>query len=497
MESVGDRFAQLASAEPGASCIVDAFQRTLTRSQVLDAAQTIARRLAHAGARPGERVTVVVEKSPEAFLTYIACNLAGYVYHPANTGYTDAEFSFLVADARPTVIVCDPSRASAFAGMGDAAIVTLDASGDGSLMEQPEADLAHYRAAASDWAALLYTSGTTGKPKGAMLSQGNLLSNALTLVEAWQFSPADRLLHMLPIFHAHGLFVAGNTCLCAGSTLLFEASFSPDRFFERLPEATSFMAVPTLYGRLLDDERLSLETSGHMRLFTSGSAPLDAVAHEAFEARTSHKILERYGMTETLMLTSNPYDGERRPGSVGPPLPGVSLRIRNAEGALNQPEEIGVVEVKGPNVCQGYFNLPGKTQEAFTGDGYFITGDIGVQDAFGYLTLKGRQSDLIITGGYNVYPREVENALLEVEGVSEAAVFGVPHPDFGEGVVAVVVASAPLPDEAYIIAQTRLQIAAYKSPKRVISAGALPKNAMGKVDRKRLKADHARLFSDG
>lgn len=495
MTSIAQKFSQLAAAHPDAPSLTPETGPALSRAEVLARATRIARQLSGEGAAPGERVSVIVEKSPEAFLTYIACNLAGYVYHPANSGYTDAELSYLIADAKPAVVVCDPSRADAIGRMSDAAVLTLDANGSGSLMSSSEANLAHYKPHASDWAALLYTSGTTGKPKGAMLSQGNLLSNALTLVDAWHFTDADRLLHMLPIFHAHGLFVAGNTCLCAGSEILFENAFSPDRFFARLADATSFMAVPTLYGRLLADDRLSLETAGHMRLFTSGSAPLDAVAHQAFEARTGQRILERYGMTETLMLTSNPYDGERRPGSVGPPLPGVSMRFRTSDGVAASPGEVGIVEVSGPNVCKGYFNLPDKTAEAFTDDGYLITGDIGVQSEDGYVTLQGRQSDMIITGGYNVYPREVENALLNVTGIGEAAVFGVPHPDFGEGVVAIVIPDGDLPDEAAILAETRTQIAAYKSPKRVIVADELPKNAMGKVDRKRLKADHASLFT--
>ncbi|MEM7458545.1 MAG: AMP-binding protein [Pseudomonadota bacterium] len=495
MTSVALHFETHVREVPDARCLSPASRQSLSRSDVFEKAQQIARRLAGAGAHPGERVTVIAEKSPEAFLTYLACNLAGYVYHPANIGYTDAEVSFLVSDAAPAVIVCDPARRAAFSEMTDGAVLTLDRDGAGSLMSVPEVDLAPYTAQSDDWAALLYTSGTTGKPKGAMLSQGNLLSNALTLVETWQFVPEDRLLHMLPIFHAHGLFVAGNTAFCAGAEILFESAFSPDRFFARLSEATSFMAVPTIYGRLLADDRLKREIAGHMRLFTSGSAPLDAVAHQAFEARTGQRILERYGMTETLMLTSNPYDGERRPGTVGPPLPGISLGIRKSDGDLAQPGEIGIVEVRGPNVCSGYFNLPDKTAEAFTEDGFLITGDIGVQDGAGYVTLQGRQSDMIISGGYNVYPREVENVLLDLEGVVEAAVFGVPHPDFGEGVVAVIVAAHDGPDEADLTEQARTQIAAYKCPKRILRVDALPKNAMGKVDREQLKAGHAGLFS--
>lgn len=494
MSSVANVFRAHVDARPGARALSPKDGAALTREEVWAEANALARRLAGAGAAPGERVTVVVEKSPQAFLTYLACNLAGFVFHPANSGYTDAELAYLIADAAPAVIVCEPARADALGQMGSGAILTLDANGRGTLVSAPQAMLADYGPAEDDWAALLYTSGTTGKPKGAMLSQGNLLSNALTLADAWQFTEADRLLHMLPIFHAHGLFVAGNTCLVAGAEILFEPAFLPDRFFARIGEATSFMAVPTLYGRLLADGRLTRESAGHIRLFTSGSAPLDAVAFETFEQRTGQGILERYGMTETLMLTSNPYEGERRPGSVGPPLPGVSLRIRREDGALAAAGEIGIVEVSGPNVCSRYFNLPDKTAEAFTADRYLITGDIGVQDGAGYVTLQGRVSDMVISGGYNVYPREVENALLDIAGVEEVAVFGVPHPDFGEGVVAAAMLGASAPDEAQMIAALREQLAAYKCPKRIVRVDELPKNAMGKVDRKALKADFAALF---
>ena len=494
MNSIAEAFRAHVQSDPDAPCLSPANGSRLSRKDVWAETERLAAGLAGAGARPGERVSVVVEKSPEAFLLYLACVRGGYVYHPANIGYTNAELSYLIADAEPAVLVCDPARTDALSAIGDQSVLTLAADGTGSLQDAPPADLPDYRASDTDWAALLYTSGTTGKPKGAMLSQGNLLSNAKTLVEAWQFTSADRLLHMLPIFHAHGLFVAGNTCLVAGAEILFEPAFSLDRFFDRISDATSFMGVPTLYGRLLGDARLSRDVAGHMRLFTSGSAPLDAVAFEDFEARTGARILERYGMTETVMLTSNPYDGERRPGSVGPPLPDVDLRIRREDGALARPGDIGIVEVRGPNVFSSYFKLPDKTAEAFTEDGFFITGDIGTQDEDGYVTLAGRASDMIITGGYNVYPREVETALLDVPGVVEAVVFGIPHPDFGEGVTAVILASDRAPEEADIIAALREHIAAYKCPKRILVRDALPKNAMGKVDRKALRAEFAGLY---
>ncbi|MEM1088400.1 MAG: AMP-binding protein [Pseudomonadota bacterium] len=493
MNSVSEVFANHVVSDGSALFLEPDVGESLSRLDAWSLANDIAAKLYAAGARPGGRVTVVVEKSPEAFLVYLACNLAGYVYHPANSAYTDEELAYLIEDARPDVLICSPEREQSLSSMGPHETFTLDQIGGGSLMNAPGSERPVYEAEADDWAALLYTSGTTGKPKGAMLSQGNLLSNAITLRDYWCFINEDRLLHMLPIFHAHGLFVAGNTCLVSGAAMLFEPAFSPDRFFKRIGEATSFMAVPTLYGRLLKDPRLSPDTVRHVRLFTSGSAPLDAVTSDAFEAVSGSRILERYGMTETLMLTSNPYGGERRAGTVGHALPGVDLRLRREDGELAELGELGVVEVDGPNVCSGYFNLPDKTAEAFTEDGYLITGDIGVLSEDGYLTLQGRVSDMIISGGYNVYPREVENVLLEFEGIDEAVVFGVPHPDFGEGVVAAITGSLAV-DERIIIEASRESLANYKSPKRVLMLDDLPKNAMGKVDRKALRAEYSGLF---
>ncbi|MEM7492025.1 MAG: AMP-binding protein [Pseudomonadota bacterium] len=493
MNSVAEVFASHVKENAEALCLAPHDKAAWTREQTWRLAEAFADKLYGAGARQGGRVTVIVEKSPEAFLVYLACNLAGFVYHPANIAYTDNELSYLISDARPDVVICVPEREVSIAAMGSHTTLTLNQSGGGTFISASAAERAPYTAAPDDWAALLYTSGTTGKPKGAMLSQGNLLSNALTLRNAWQFTNEDRLLHMLPIFHAHGLFVAGNTCLVAGAALLFEPAFNPDRFFQRIGEATSFMAVPTLYGRLLKDERLSADTVGHVRLFTSGSAPLDAVASDAFEVASGSRILERYGMTETLMLTSNPYFEERRAGTVGLPLPGVDLRLRKDDGEIANPGDIGIVEVSGPNVCRGYFNLPDKTEEAFTEDGYLITGDIGILSKDGYLTLQGRSSDMIISGGYNVYPREVENVLLDLDGIDEVAVFGIPHPDFGEGVVAVIVGDTDL-SERGIIATSRERLANYKAPKRVLILDELPKNAMGKVDRKILRTQFDRLL---
>ncbi|MEM8988545.1 MAG: AMP-binding protein [Pseudomonadota bacterium] len=492
--SVGAKFAELAVAAPDRAFLRSSGGASFSRGDMDRLARLMAGRLWEAGARPGDRVTAVVEKSAEAFALYVACQYGGFVYHPANIGYTDQELAYLVEDAAPKVIVCDPARQDAFEGA--AAVMTLDSAGRGPIAETSGVapDLS-YEPASDDWAALLYTSGTTGKPKGAMLTHGNLLSNAETLIDAWRITDQDRLLHVLPIFHVHGLFVAGNTALCAGYEMFFEQKFDLDTAFTLLPEATLFMGVPTHYGRLMSDPRLNKDATSAMRLFVSGSAPLDAVASDTFYDKTGLRVLERYGMTETVMLTSNPYEGDRVAGSVGPALPGVELRLRKDDGALAETGETGVVEVRGPNVCKGYFNLPEKTKEAFTDDGFFVTGDIGVMDERGYVTLQGRLSDMIISGGYNVYPREVENALLEQPAILEAAVFGVPHPDFGEGVVAVAVADGAAPDEADILAGVKGVIAAYKSPKRVFMREELPKNAMGKIDRKVLRAEFNDLFS--
>lgn len=495
--SIGEVFKTHVANDGGRLFLEGPAGKNWTRTEFDELAENIANRLWAAGARPGERVTAVVEKSPEAFATYLACQYGGYVYHPANIGYTDVELAFLVGDAKPKVVVCDPSRTATFADTEGATVLTLDQAGSGSLLDFSRNEEVHapYQASADDWAALLYTSGTTGKPKGAMLTQNNLLSNALTLLDAWHITDQDRLLHVLPIFHTHGLFVAGNTSLCSGGQILFENVFNIDVLFERLPSATMFMGVPTHYGRMIADERLCHESTQNMRLFISGSAPLDAVSSDLFFEKTGHRVLERYGMTETAMLTSNPFTGDRIAGSVGIPLPGVSVRIRKEGGDMAEVGEIGIVEVQGPNICMGYFGLDEKTRESFTEDGFFITGDLGSFNTDNYLTLSGRQSDMIISGGFNVYPREVENALLEQNGIKEVAVFGVPHPDFGEGVTASVVLEDKSLDTVAIVAHAKELLAAYKVPKRVFVYEELPKNAMGKVDRKLMKAEYADIYN--
>ncbi|MDX2201934.1 MAG: malonyl-CoA synthase [Hyphomicrobiaceae bacterium] len=471
----------------------------LTYGAALEATGRIANALGGMGVRPGDRVAVQVEKSPEAILLYLACCRAGAVFLPLNTAYTQAELEYFIGDAEPALVVTSPARAATIGpmakGLGVPSLATLGTAGDGTIMEaaaNAAAAFATVARAESDLAALLYTSGTTGRSKGAMLTHRNLSSNALVLKDVWRFTDGDVLLHALPIFHTHGLFVATNTTLAAGSAMLFLPRFDPDEVFRLLPKATVMMGVPTFYTRLLQDPRLDAASTRHMRLFVSGSAPLLADTHRQWQARTGHAVLERYGMTETNMITSNPYDGERVPGAVGFPLPDVSVRIADPEtGKLLATEAVGMIEVKGPNVFSGYWRMPEKTKAEFRDDGFFITGDLGKIDDKGYVHIVGRGKDLVISGGYNVYPKEVEAEIDAIDGVVESAVIGVPHADFGEGVTAVVVASpgARL-DEKGVLAALDGRLAKYKLPKRVIFVPDLPRNSMGKV----LKADLRRTY---
>ncbi len=468
----------------------------LTFADLARGAARYANALNALGVEPGDRVTVQVEKSIANVLLYLAVMKAGAVYQPLNTGYTAAEVSYFVADAQPKLIVCDPARQAEMRALADRhgvfAVVNLDAGGAGSLAAMAASmDERHETAArnADDLAGLLYTSGTTGRSKGAMISHGNLASNAATLVELWRISPDDTLLHALPIFHVHGLYVALNTAFLSAATMLWFNRFDAAAIIAALPGATLMMGVPTFYTRLLSEPAFSRDTARKMRLFISGSAPLLAETHRDFAARTGHAILERYGMTETGMITSNPYDGERLPGTVGFALPDVAVRIRG--------EQPGVIEVKGPNVFKGYWRMPEKTREDFTADHWFITGDVGTIDATGRVTIVGRAKDLIISGGFNVYPKEVEDVLDAMPGVGESAVIGVPHPDFGEGVVAVVVARGPLPSEAEIIAGLSSSLARFKVPKRIFEVSELPRNAMGKVQKAELRRRYAACFGEG
>ncbi|MEM1315001.1 MAG: malonyl-CoA synthase [Pseudomonadota bacterium] len=465
-------------------------------------AERMAAALVEAGVRPGDRVAVQAEKSLEAVQLYLGALLCGGCFLPLNTAYTAAEIAFFLDDAAPTVFVCDPDRAEALAEAAAAAhaeILTLAADGTGTLAEARDAAPAFAGTVArapEDLACILYTSGTTGRSKGAMLTHGNLLSNALTLKDYWRFTAEDRLIHALPIFHAHGLYVALNVTLVAGGALIFMPRFDADAVVAALPRATALMGVPTFYTRLLDHPGLTRETVENMRLFVSGSAPLLAETHGRWSARTGHAILERYGMTETSMNASNPYEGERRPGSVGFPLPGVALRVTDPETGEALPAgDIGGLEVKGPNVFKGYWRMPEKTEEEFREGGWFITGDMAVIGEDGYVSIVGRAKDLVISGGYNVYPKEIEGLIDDLPGVLESAVIGVPHADFGEAVTAVVVPEAGAePTEAGVGEALRERIARYKQPKKVLFVEELPRNTMGKVQKNVLRETYKDLF---
>ncbi|MBA2779026.1 malonate--CoA ligase [Billgrantia kenyensis] len=465
----------------------------------LDASARLAGALKALGVAPGDRVAVQVDKSPEAILLYLACLRMGGVYLPLNTGYTADEIRYFLTDAEPALFVCRPAaldEARTVAGeSGCPAVETLGTDADGSLLtlaERAEAYSDIEPREQEDLAAILYTSGTTGRSKGAMLTHRNLGSNAATLVQAWRFTGEDRLIHALPIFHTHGLFVGCNVTLMAGSSMLFLPRFDADTIFEEMPHGSVMMGVPTFYTRLVADERLTPEATANMRLFVSGSAPLTAETHQAFEAKTGHAILERYGMTETNMNLSNPYDGERRAGTVGMPLPGVEYRITDRETHAPVPQgEIGMLEIRGPNVFIGYWRMPEKTREELLEDGFFITGDLAMTDAHGYVHIVGRDKDLVISGGYNVYPKEVEQVIDELEGVVESAVIGVPHPDFGEGVTAVVVAQSDASlDERRVLDYLQDRLAKYKQPKRVFFTDVLPRNTMGKVQKNELRKQY-------
>jgi malonyl-CoA/methylmalonyl-CoA synthetase len=481
-------------ADPDAPVLETPAGRRLSYGDLGRLAGQLANVLQASGVAAGDRVAVQVEKSPEVLLLYLACLRAGAVYLPLNTGYTQAELDYFFGDAEPRAIVCDPARADSIAALGSvagAAILTLDADGGGSLSAAARAapeGFATVAREAGDLAAILYTSGTTGRAKGAMLSHRNLAANALTLRAAWGFTEADALLHMLPIYHTHGLFVAINTTLLAGARMIWLARFEPGAVIALLPRASVLMGVPTHYVRLLARADLTREVAAGMRLFISGSAPLLEETFHGFEARTGQRILERYGMTETGMNASNPLHGERRAGTVGPALPGVELRVADDAGRVLPAGETGVLEVRGPNVFEGYWHLPEKTRDEFRADGFFITGDIARIAEDGYVTIVGRAKDLIISGGLNVYPKEIESVIDALEGVAESAVIGVPHPDFGEGVLAVVRRAGGVPvGAATIIAATRSQLAAFKCPKQVVFVDELPRNTMGKVQKNLLR----------
>jgi malonyl-CoA/methylmalonyl-CoA synthetase len=491
-------------ASPARLFIVKADGATLSYGDMLDRTAQLANALVLAGVEPGDRVAVQVEKSVENLLLYLATLRAGAVYLPLNTAYTLAELDYFIGDSEPKLVVCDPAKRDGLAAIaakrGVASVETLDAKGQGSLIDAASnapKDFADVPREDDDLAAILYTSGTTGRSKGAMLTHRNLSSNAETLREYWRFTGDDVLLHALPIYHTHGLFVASNTLMFAGGAMIFLSKFDADEVMRYLPKATSMMGVPTFYTRLLKHPGLTKAACAHMRLFTSGSAPLLAETHDEFRAKTGHDILERYGMTETNMNTSNPYDGDRIAGTVGFPLPGVDVRIAEADSGKVLPQgEIGVIEVRGPNVFPGYWRMPDKTKAEFRADGFFITGDVGKIDERGYVHIVGRAKDLIITGGFNVYPKEVESEIDALPGVVESAVIGCPHPDFGEGVTAIVVLKKDsIADEKAIIADLEARLAKFKLPKRVIFVDDLPRNTMGKVQKNVLREQNAKLYA--
>jgi malonyl-CoA/methylmalonyl-CoA synthetase len=477
---------------------------TVTYGDLLDRSARLANVLIGLGVEPGDRVAVQVEKSSEALLLYLATLRAGAIFLPLNTAYTASEVRYFLGDAEPALFVCSPAAAAEMRDLarevGVKHLETLGAKGDGSLIDKARAaapDFADVARKRDDLAAFLYTSGTTGRSKGAMLTHGNLASNAEVLREVWRFTPEDRLLHALPIFHTHGLFVATNVTLMAAASLIFLPGFNADEIIRLLPRATVMMGVPTFYTRLLARPDFTRDLVRHMRLFVSGSAPLSAETHKEFETRTGHAILERYGMTETNMNTSNPYDGDRIPGSVGFPLPGIDIRIADPQSGRVLPQgEVGGIEIRGPNVFKGYWRMPEKTKEEFRPDGFFVSGDLGRIDERGYIYIVGRAKDLIISGGYNVYPAEVEAAIEALPGIAECAVIGVPHADFGEAVVAVVTAKANTAlDEKSIQAALGSELAKFKQPKKVFIAAELPRNAMGKVQKKDLRAQFADTFA--
>jgi len=479
--------------------------RGISHAAFLGRAAQLAHVMAQAGLGPGDRLAAQVAKSPEALALYAACVQAGVVFLPLNTAYTTGELDYFVENSGAAMLVCDAAKAAGLAPMVDrlgARLETLNADGTGTLADRAGTMPGSYPTVdreAGDLAALLYTSGTTGRSKGAMLTQDNLLSNAETLAEAWRFTADDVLLHALPIFHTHGLFVATNIALATGGAMIFLPGFDTDAVIAHLPRATAMMGVPTFYTRLLDDPRFTRDLVAHMRLFVSGSAPLLAETHRRFEARTGHRILERYGMTETNMNTSNPHDGERRAGTVGFPLPGVELKITDPQTGADLPRgEIGQIEVRGRNVFRGYWRMPEKTAAELRADGYFITGDLGRIDADGYVHIVGRNKDLIISGGYNIYPKEIELVLDAQPGVLESAVIGVPHADFGEAALGLLVPQpGETPDLEAIATAMNATLARFKQPRRLIVIDDLPRNTMGKVQKNLLRDTYRDTFAPG
>ncbi len=489
--------------DPARLAIETVDAQRITYGDLIARAGQMANLLVARGVKPGDRVAAQTEKSVAGLVLYLATVRAGAVYLPLNTAYTLNELEYFITDAEPSLVVCDPSKAEgigAIAAKAGAKVETLGADGKGSLADAAAGEKPEFATVPrndDDLAAILYTSGTTGRSKGAMLTHDNLASNSLALVGYWRFTDKDVLIHALPIYHTHGLFVASNVTLFARASMIFLPKFDPELIIRLMARATVMMGVPTFYTRLLQSPALTSEATAHMRLFVSGSAPLLADTHREWAARTGHAVLERYGMTETNMNTSNPYEGERVPGAVGHALPGVSVRVTDPEtGKTLGPETIGMIEVKGPNVFKGYWRMPEKTKAEFRDDGFFITGDLGKIDSAGYVHILGRGKDLVISGGFNVYPKEIESEIDAMPGVIEAAVIGVPHADFGEGVTAVVVCDKNAGvDEAAVLKALDGRLAKFKMPKRVIIVDELPRNAMGKVQKNILRETYKQLYS--
>jgi len=473
-----------------------------TYGQFFGNAERLAAGLVASGVQPGDRIAVQAPKTQIMLELYVASVLCGAVFLPLNTGYTASEVRYFLSDAQPRLLVCDPRRKDDLHPVADdcgvAQILTIAADETGTLADVRDAHqpgFAPVPRGAGDLAAILYTSGTTGRSKGAMLSHGALASNSETLRDYWRFTDADVLIHALPIFHTHGLFVATNVTLMAGGSCLFLPGFDAESIVRVMPRATALMGVPTFYTRLLETPGLAEAATG-MRLFVSGSAPLLAETHDRWRAVTGHAILERYGMTETNMNTSNPYDGDRRAGTVGFPLPGIEVIVTDPQTGTPVPQgDVGILEVRGPNVFSGYWKMPEKTAEELRDTGFFITGDMGQIDADGYVQIVGRSKDLIISGGYNIYPKEIELLVDDLPGVVESAVIGVPHPDFGETVVAVVVpeAGAELTEDG-VLTGVAEHLARFKQPRKVIFVGELPRNTMGKVQKAEMRKTYAGLF---
>ena len=477
--------------------------QTLTHDAFLRMTARFANCLTDLGLMAGDRVAVQIDKSPQALGIYAACVQAGLVFLPLNVAYTPTEIAYFVKDSGASLFICRGASEEQLRTVTDKCgtkLETLNADDSGSFTHRANEQSGSFETVdrdIGDLAALLYTSGTTGRSKGAMLTQNNLLSNAQTLVETWKFTDRDVLLHALPIFHTHGLFVATNVTLAAGGSMIFLPKFNLDQMIENLPRATTMMGVPTFYTRLLSDPRFTRPLAQHIRLFVSGSAPLLAETHIQFEERTGHRILERYGMTETNMNTSNPYEGERRPGTVGFPLPGTELKITDASSGATLPDgEIGEIEVRGANVFSGYWQMPEKTAEELREDGFFITGDLGRIDEDGYVHIVGRNKDMIIAGGFNIYPKEIELLLDDQPGILESAVIGVPHPDFGESVIGILVANdGASPDLDSMLEDIGNNLARFKLPRSLIVVPELPRNTMGKVQKNLLRDQYRNHLS--